>query len=260
MGKFDGYLIMSDFDGTLAHGEVDENGTHYTTVSRENCDAIRYFQSEGGLFTLATGRRVDMVRELNKFFVPNTYVSTFNGALVCSLDGSDVLFSGPMRPDFVDVANRVRAACPKLEWILFHQLHESVRVLPDDPIPSTLFPEPVYKMVCYAHRADSDEYAARVASVIGNDYLSMRSWINGIEIQQRGTGKGDTVRRLKERLGDRARVVISVGDYENDVDMLRAADIGYAVSNAALPALAAADRITVSNRDSAIARIIEEIV
>jgi len=259
MGKYDGYLIFSDFDGTLAHGETDENGHHFTTVSQENCDAIRYFQSEGGLFTLATGRKFSTVQEQTKFFVPNTYVSTFNGAHVCSLDGSDVLFSCPMRPDFVDVANRVRAVCPKLEWILFHQMDEAIRVLPNEPITPELFSSAVYKMVCYTHRADSDEYAARAASVIGEDYLSMRSWINGIEIQQRGTGKGDTVRRFKEHLGDRARVVIAVGDYENDIDMIRAADIGYAVANAVEPAKAVADRITVSNRESAIARIIEDI-
>ena len=38
MGKFDGILIATDLDGTL----VSEG-----KVSRENADAIRYFQSEG---------------------------------------------------------------------------------------------------------------------------------------------------------------------------------------------------------------------
>ena len=39
MGKFDGILIGTDLDGTL----VSEG-----KVSRENADAIRYFQAEGG--------------------------------------------------------------------------------------------------------------------------------------------------------------------------------------------------------------------
>lgn len=260
MGKFDGYLILSDFDGTLCHAVTDENGKATATVSRENCDAIRYFQSEGGLFTLATGRQLEWVNSWRDFFVPNTYVSCINGAYLCSLDGTDVLFSRPMEDDFIPLANRIFEACPRLEWVTFGQLGNPLRVDQGTPITASLFGEtPVYKMVFYAHRADSDEYAARIASLVGDRYLSMRSWINGIEVQLRGTGKGDTVRRLKEQLGDRARVAIAVGDYENDLDMIRAADIGYAVANATPVLKAAADRITVSNRESAIARIIEEI-
>lgn len=51
MGKFTGYLICTDCDGTLTY----EPGK----VSEENAQAIRYFQQEGGVFTLATGRFPD---------------------------------------------------------------------------------------------------------------------------------------------------------------------------------------------------------
>jgi len=50
-----------------------------------------------------------------------------------------------------------------------------------------------------------------------------------------------------------------VGDFENDIDMIKAADIGYAVGNATDDVKKIADRITVSNDKAAIARIIEEI-
>lgn len=260
MGKFDGYLILSDFDGTLSHGTTDRDGKPTTTISRENCDAIRYFQSEGGLFTLATGRQHNWIEAWRSFFVPNTYVSCINGAYLCSVDGSEVLFSRPMDDDFIPLANRILEDCPQLAWVTFGLLGNPLRIPQGTPITPSLFGgDPVYKMVFYAHRADSDDYAARVATLVGDRYLSMRSWINGIEVQLRGTGKGDTVRRLKEHLGERARVAVAVGDYENDIDMIRAADIGYAVANATDSVKSAADRITVSNRESAIARIIEEL-
>lgn len=47
-GKFFGYLICTDCDGTLTYD--------IGKVSEKNVRAIKYFQSEGGLFTLATGR------------------------------------------------------------------------------------------------------------------------------------------------------------------------------------------------------------
>ena len=48
MGKFDGVLFFTDYDDTLY------NTAH--TVSPENHAAIRYFQANGGRFSVATGR------------------------------------------------------------------------------------------------------------------------------------------------------------------------------------------------------------
>jgi len=48
MGKFDNIAILTDLDKTfLADG---------AKVVQRNIEAIEYFKSEGGLFTLATGR------------------------------------------------------------------------------------------------------------------------------------------------------------------------------------------------------------
>lgn len=48
MGKFDGVLLVSDFDDTLYGSDF--------TVSPENVHALTYFVQEGGTFTVATGR------------------------------------------------------------------------------------------------------------------------------------------------------------------------------------------------------------
>ena len=47
MGKFDGILICSDYDGTL----------FYKEFIQSNVEALQYFMDEGGMFTLCTGRR-----------------------------------------------------------------------------------------------------------------------------------------------------------------------------------------------------------
>lgn len=262
MGKYDGYLLLSDFDGTLAHTEyaiTGENKTAKKAISQENCEAIRYFQSEGGLFTLATGRLFSWVEQWTDFILPNTYIASLNGAYICDLSGKDLLFSQPMDPDFVLQAERIRAACPDLEWVHFHSINKSLMVKKGEKIDFSEFLHPVYKMVFYAHKEQSDEYAQKIASLLDDRYVSMRSWINGIEVQMRGAGKGESIARFKQALGERARVVVAVGDYENDVDMIRKADIGYAVANA-VPALKeVADRITVSANESALAKIIAEL-
>ena len=50
-----------------------------------------------------------------------------------------------------------------------------------------------------------------------------------------------------------------IGDYNNDIPMLIAAGVGIAVANACPAALAAADVVTVSNEEHALARVIADI-
>ena len=65
--------------------------------------------------------------------------------------------------------------------------------------------------------------------------------------------------KLVEYLGIDPKHTIAIGDYDNDVGMLKAAHIGVAVANSSPSALAAADRVTVSNEEHAIARLIQDI-
>lgn len=262
MGKFDGYLLLSDFDGTLAHTEKEilPDGTKISkkAVSKENRDAIRYFQSEGGLFTLATGRQPEHVAQWAEEIRPNTYISALNGAYLYDADTNEILFSRPMDAGFVEIAQKVFSACPLLTEVRFTMLNDSTVIKPNEPL---ILPhnEPIYKLVFITPKENSDEYYAKVRALMGDDYLCMRSWINGIEVQTKGTGKGDSIARMKAALGERARIAVAVGDYENDLDMIRAADVGYAVDNAVPVLKESADRITVSYRESAIAKIIEDL-
>ena len=71
MGKFDGILLITDLDGTLIQND--------RTISEENANAIRYFQSEGGIFTVATGRYPDFLQNYADKFKVNSCVVGLNG-------------------------------------------------------------------------------------------------------------------------------------------------------------------------------------
>ena len=120
MGKFDGYLLLSDFDGTLAHTEsiiTEEGKKSFKTISKENCDAIRYFQSEGGLFTLATGRQPEHVAQWAEEIRPNTYISSlyspnsFSGRkkllLSCRFVNSTIYSTAMYRPRIGRIHNNI---------------------------------------------------------------------------------------------------------------------------------------------------------
>ena len=57
--------------------------------------------------------------------------------------------------------------------------------------------------------------------------------------------------------------IVAIGDFENDVEMIKKAGVGIAVANACPAAKEVADIVTVSNEEHAIAKIIysiEEII
>ena len=66
----------------------------------------------------------------------------------------------------------------------------------------------------------------------------------------------EALEKLAEHLGVRTEKTVAIGDYDNDIAMLTAAGCGVAVENACPAAREAADYITVSNEEHAIARLI----
>ena len=63
MGKFDGMLLVSDFDNTLVYTEHILGGQKAAPVmSERNRQALEYFMAEGGRFAVATGRSLAAFR------------------------------------------------------------------------------------------------------------------------------------------------------------------------------------------------------
>ena len=77
------------------------------------------------------------------------------------------------------------------------------------------------------------------------------------EILPKGVSKGAVLCKMAQLLGIEMKNTVAVGDYNNDISMIRAAGRGFAVANAVPEAKEAADYITVSNNEHAIAAIID---
>lgn len=251
MGKFDGIVIFSDIDGTLGLGGV---------VSPENCQAIRYFQENGGKFSVASGRAPRFISTLMPYFEANTWCASMNGAVLCSMDGKTRVFDSPSDQGLLNLTRKIFNACPEIIDVRFgpfgqERIFPGGAELPDERLLELSF----YNAVFHIPTDKSDDCMARIKKLAEPDYIVMRSWIEGIEVQPRGTGKGDAVHKLKRLLGEDARTVIGVGNYENDIDLIREADIGYAVGDAIESVKAIADRITVNCADHAIAAIVADL-
>lgn len=248
MGIFEGYLLATDLDGTLL-------GTD-KKVSDENSEAIRYFQSEGGLFTVATGRYPDFLYSYSDIFTVDECVVALNGNMIYDLKKHEVRFIARMKKDKLKNL---------LDTALSHFDNDIYCIKVNDDAESYDYDGEIIRDVCKSIIIASDAQSAVVLrdflnSVFGNEFKVARSWATGVEIFLKGSGKGECIQYIRENINRSIKKTVCVGDYENDITMLETADIGYAVKNASDDAKKAADRITdVDNDHGAIAFVINDI-
>ena len=238
MKKFEGWLLCSDLDGTFE-------------FCRENFEAIDYFRKNGGRFTVTSGRNSDYIRKIEglRSDVPAVIL---NGALVCDIEKDETIYRSLLGDCLYEVLEYV-SYDDNIDEVYVHTGQESMAYA-----LGTKLPERGWSKVVFVER---DEAAAvRLKDKLKekfSDRLSIfRSWSRCVEVLPCGQNKGTAVRFLVDYLGDVTKL-ICVGDYENDIDMIAAADIGFAVENAIDEVKAVADVILPPFNENAIVHLIK---
>ncbi len=266
MNKFKGLLLCTDLDGTLYSDDK--------TVSKENLEAIEYFKSEGGLFTFVTGRAPLTVDSICETVHPNAPYCCLNGGGIYDNDNKKYLWNVFLEEDFIELVKEVDRKLPQIgaqfnteSGIYFTKENSAMlRFRRLTGVPAIFyryedFKEPILKVV---FGDEHEENILALSELLNNHPLAykfdfIRSERTLYEILPKNTCKGNGLYKLAELLNIEISKTIAVGDYNNDVSMIKAAGVGFAVSNAVKEAKEVADYITVSNNESAIARIIEGI-
>lgn len=247
MGKFDGVILMSDLDGTLA-----KNGI----VSENNKKAIEYFKSEGGKFTFATGRYLDFIEKVE--VKPNAPVISENGALIYDFQTKTILNEVFLPDDVIEV----------LKYVCEDFKPRIISVHTNDANGSFNFNNPTrndfltkfkntYKIVLVF---DTENETIKCKNKLISNYPMyefFRSWNTGLEILPKGANKGECLKIIKKIT--KAHTVVAAGDYENDVQMLIAADISYAPENALPEVKALADVVGVHFENDLMIDIINDL-
>ncbi len=264
--KFKGILLCSDLDGTL----LADN----RSVSKENLDAIEYFKSEGGYFTFITGRPPKISGKIYEMLKPNAPIGCYNGGGVYDFKSKSFLWSVTLPVEAVELIEYVDTKMPDMgiqvntgNRIIFSKDNSAqkwfreVTGVENDVCHYKEVQEPIIKVV-FAH--DDGDRILQLTDLLNghpksHQYDFIRSEEKLYELLPKGISKGNLLLKIAEILGIDPKNTVAVGDYNNDISMIKAAGIGYAVANAVPEVIAAADRVTVSYREHAIAKIIEEI-
>ena len=261
--KFDGYLICSDHDGTVAE---------WGELLQVNIEAIKYFQDNGGIFTVATGRRHDFVAEKYAGIIkPHVPSIISNGTMLYDITDDKVIYKNFLTVDDYDVlfdafehsqhALRFRIELEE-ESLWFDIDKTSV-----NDVRAALNGREVSKFVMEFKNEDEDktlELQKYLTDKYGDRYTVVRAWYTGLEFFTKTGGKGDCISRVKEiikdALGIEIHTVIGMGDFENDISLIKMADIGVAMGNAQEAVKQAADYITRTNDEDGLVQVIDEFM
>ena len=269
-------LISFDLDGTFLD---DSKG-----IPPENLRALEQAAARGVLVVPATGRIVAGLPEVLRTLPFMRYYITANGSYVYdALEDRAVARAEiplPRALDFFGYADSLDALydCYQDNWGFMTEwmYHEALRVIPNAGVRELIvrLRTPVPELKAYLtekghdlqklqlfftdmelRRQQIDELPERFP-----DLAFSTSMPFNIEINAKSATKGNALRALCRHLGLDVRQSMAFGDGTNDSDMLAAAGVGVAMSNADEQVKAVADYVTGNNNEAGFAQAVDKFV
>ncbi len=265
MGKFSGCLLASDYDATLTNSSG--------VIPREVREAVKYFKDEGGLFTVCTGRTKQGFHDYSPELI-NAPVLLANGSMAYDFANEKAVFLITIEKEDADVIRKIAFGYNGIGVEMYSSSFRSYVINPDernrkhfdfqfikyfevDDVPDEVFP--AVKVMVSVGKERVNDFMRYLDSIDlgGIKYIPQHG--DFIEILSKRTDKGNGLMKLAECLGIEKNRVFSIGDGPNDVDMLRAAYVGFVPANGCEQAKNAGDIIVKSNDEFAVADAISKI-
>lgn len=249
MGKFDGVLIASDYDNTIAYTEgALRSGQPAPPVSQRNKEAIEYFMAGGGIFSVATGRAMPSFDSVRHGVPMNGPTVLFNGAAIYDYAAGKYLHTAFLPESVRGHITQVQEALGPLALKVYHDNNSIFSVNPNEitarsqhltHLPAVVLssiyeaPSPILKVVF----EEPLDVQAKIISFINSlpwhsQYEVVSSTDVLLEVTVHGADKGGMVRKLAQLLGIEQRHVYTMGDHANDIPMLTFAHQAFCPENA----------------------------
>lgn len=93
-----------------------------------------------------------------------------------------------------------------------------------------------------------------------NKFQVVSSMKNSFEVMARTTSKGNALKKICDYYGIDRNEIISIGDNENDISMIKYAGLGVAMGNAEEAVKNIAAYVTATNEEDGVAKVIEKYI
>lgn len=245
--KFDGIIIVSDMDGTFLGAGA--------RVVPENLESIEHFKKNGGRFTFATGRTHHNIKKAlgEPSRVANAPAITVNGACVYDfalnmpvlehrMDNERVMqLVAYCREKFGDIALRCSTdygfLTDKAIGLVKKDFENFIRAdcgVSKEKDVGLWGNEILHKIV---FRDEADKLCTvreALEPIFCKNFTFATSSPRFLELNVKGCSKAVGIEYLRQvySTDEKRATIIAVGDYENDIEMLKAADIAACPDNA----------------------------
>ena len=246
MGIFSDVLLTVDYDRTLTATD--------STIPERNLEAVRYFMENGGVFTINTGRSLPMTRVFRDIVPVNAPLLLYNGSAAYDVNEKQLSFAHEIPLDLWDTVHECQKLFPDLTvevqgidahyrftehpaWDAFseHQ-HCDHAFAPEGAdlgafLKFTLYGDFRDVTVASFYGGSQEEFRrmdaaeALLKERFGDTCEVFRAAGRIIDVHAKGVSKIRTARELQQRLG--RKILICVGDAENDLPMLYGADYAF---------------------------------
>lgn len=238
--KLSGWLLASDVDGTL--------NNKLRQTPRRNIAAIDRFVHSGGVFTLASGRNVQSIKKhYDKLPIGNMPAIVMNGSGIYDFATNQYLYKDTICSQGMDTVRAAYERFPNTEIAIFtsdniycvnggiccqafvtadHLRHKFCKSFDEVPRKDWC------KVIFFALPAKLRRIMAFTNGHGGDNIKTFHSSAIGFELVNGTANKGRAVLKLAEMKGIERAHTAAIGDYYNDVDMLRAVGVSAACGQA----------------------------
>jgi Cof subfamily protein (haloacid dehalogenase superfamily) len=259
-------LIASDLDGTLLlpGGEG---------ASERTLKALRAVVDAGLVLVLVTGRPPRRVRELAPRLNVSGLAICCNGALIYDLDADAIVGHSPCDSEIVEhLVIRLREAAPGVRFAFemgaeYGCEPSYLELAPPGSREGSLIGDALHfsrstvtKLIVRHPEITLDALMQLTQELGGASIAATHSGAPFVEVSAAGVHKAWALAELAAARGIERADVVAFGDMPNDVAMLEWAGLGVAVANGHPAALAAADEVTLSNREDGVAIVLERLL
>lgn len=269
MGIFDGCLLASDIDGTLLLSDY---------LPQKNIEKIEYFIREGGAFALATGRTAGAVSSVTSRIKNLSPSIVANGSVIYDFNNDFALYEQFVPQEDRYIVKKVLEGCGTVgieihsgkkvlvvncnQETIDHEKYENLTAISLDYEAALSYN---WNKVLYLF-GDKDE-AKAVKKIIDNcshnsQFVDTTAIIDGrrryyYEHVPKNISKATTLKVLCKKLNIKQGCCYAIGDYFNDLEMIKTADIGAALVDSPDEVKAVADTVVCQAKNGAVAEFID---
>ena len=238
--RADQLIIYTDIDGTAVAGKRDNR-----CIPPNNIKSLQKFLINGGLVGCASGRNHLSVDEFFKGFRFNMPYVEANGAYIYDSDTNKYISKTNIKDDVkkelfeycVDKSNLFMTVMNETgtKRIAFHDFRDEL--IPDFYRPLITYDEMMKndfaKCALLCINSISDEIVANIDKFTSKSlFKTSRSAPTYLEIIDKDVDKGVGIKKAIKYKELEEKILVCVGDYFNDIEMLELADIAICPSNA----------------------------